>query len=174
MQVWSPHLEKDKKITEKSRLALLNSFPILQDLPYERRLKRLNLTTLEIRQRGISSKLANISMYRIMNHIDINLDSMFQKAAYTRIRGHQQKFAQTRSRLNIRKQFCCQRVEEPWSKLPGESQTQSEFFLFLFFHIGVPHNLCPHSSTSNKNCQNCPLKPIHTSNHYDGWRCGAR
>ena len=121
MQAWSPYMEKDKKIIEKVQARATKLIPNIKDLPYEDRLNRLNLTTLERRrQRGDL-----IQTYRIMNQIDkINPDSMFQKAfLYTRTRGHQQKFAKARPRLDVRKHFYSQRAVEPWNKLP-ESATQ--------------------------------------------------
>ena len=84
MQAWSssPYMEKDKKIIEKVQARATKLIPNIKDLPYEDRLNRLNLTTLERRQRG--------ETYHIMNQIDkIKPDSMFQKALYTRTRGHQ-------------------------------------------------------------------------------------
>ena len=125
MQAWSPYMEKDKKIIEKVQARATKLIPNLKDLPYEDRLNRLNLTTLERRrQRGDL-----IQTYRIMNQIDkINPDSMFQKAVYTRTRGHEQKFAKTRPRLDVRKYFYSQRVVEPWNKLP-ESATQAPTLL---------------------------------------------
>ena len=81
MQVWSPYMEKDKKIIEKVQARATKLILNLKDLPYEDRLNRLNLTTLEKRrQRGDL-----IQTYCIMNQIDkINPDSVFQKAVYTR------------------------------------------------------------------------------------------
>ena len=51
MQAWSPYMEKDKKIIEKVQARATKLIPNLKYLPYEDRLNRLNLTTLERRQR---------------------------------------------------------------------------------------------------------------------------
>ena len=57
MQAWSPYMEKDKKIIEKVQARATKLIPNLKNLPYEDRLNRLNLTTLERRrQRGILSR----------------------------------------------------------------------------------------------------------------------
>ena len=115
MQAWCPYLEKDKKILEKVQARATKLIYNLKDLPYEVRLKRLNLTTLEDRRKRGDL----IQTYRIVTQIDnINPDSMFQKPTYTSSRGHTQKFAKQRSRLDVRKHFYSQRVVDGWNKLP--------------------------------------------------------
>ena len=57
MEVWSPHLEKDKKTIYRESAdkgdPTHSAIPSLKNLSYEERLSRLNLTTLEKRrQRG--------------------------------------------------------------------------------------------------------------------------
>ena len=125
MQVWSPHLEKDKKTIEKVQARATKLIPSLKNLPYEERLSRLNLTTLEKRrQRGDL-----IQTYRIMTQIDkVNPDTLFQRATYLSTRGHKHKLAKTRPNLDIRKFFYSQRVVDPWNKLP-ESVTTSPTLL---------------------------------------------
>ena len=59
--------------------------PELKSLPYEARLKRLNLTTLEIRR--IRGDL--IEVYKILNGlVKINPDSMFTRFRYNNTRCH--------------------------------------------------------------------------------------
>ncbi|XP_072025076.1 uncharacterized protein [Amphiura filiformis] len=125
MQAWSPHMEKDKKVIEKVQARATKLIPSIQHLTYEERLRRLNLTTMEKRrERGDI-----IQTYRIMNQIDrINPDTLFQKADYQGTRGHSQKLAKSRSRLDTRKYFYSQRVVENWNKLP-ESAIQSPTLL---------------------------------------------
>ena len=125
MQAWSPHMEKDKKVIEKVQARATKLIPSIQHLTYEERLRRLNLTTMEKRrERGDI-----IQTYRIMNQIDrINPDTLFQKADYQGTRGHSQKLAKTRPRLDTRKYFYSQRVVENLNKLP-ESAIQSPTLL---------------------------------------------
>ena len=87
----------------------------IKDLPYEERLARLHLTTLEKRR----ARGDLIQTYRIMTQVDKSKpESFFQKTEYSKTRGHTMKLAKDRSRLDIRKNFYSQRVVEPWNKLP--------------------------------------------------------
>ena len=126
MQAWSPHMETDKKIIEKVQARATKLIPNLKDLPYEDRLNRLNLTTLERRrQRGILSRhIASWTKSTRLILIQCSRRLYTFVFLYTRTRGHEQKFAKTRPRLDIRKHFYSQRVVEPWNKLP-ESATQA-------------------------------------------------
>jgi hypothetical protein len=125
MPAWSPYMEKDKKMIEKVQARATKLIPSLQHLSYEDRLSQLHLTTLEKRrQRGDL-----IQTYRIMNQIDkINPDTMFKNAEYQGTRGHTQKLAKTRPRLDIRKHFYSQRVVDSWNKMT-ESAVQAPTLL---------------------------------------------
>ena len=99
IQAWSPHMEKDKTTLEKVQRRATKMIPSLKHLSYEARLSRLHLTLNTRRERA-----DRIQTYRIMNDIDkIDPDAMFKKAEHQRTRGHSQKFAKSRSRLDIRK-----------------------------------------------------------------------
>ena len=85
-------------------LLLINKSPIpeLNKLPYEIRLKNLNLTTLETRRiRG-----GLIEVYSIMNGIEgIDWKLLFSKAPYDGSRGHTMKLENNVMHLDIRKYF---------------------------------------------------------------------
>ena len=82
--------------------------PELKSLPYEARLKRLNLTTLEIRR--IRGDL--IEVYKILNGLEkINPDSMFTRC-------HTMKLEKKHVHLDSRKYFFTQRVIDYWNTLP--------------------------------------------------------
>ncbi|XP_072178742.1 uncharacterized protein [Diadema setosum] len=125
MQAWCPYLEKDKKTLEKVQARATKLIPNLKDLPYEIRLRRLNLTTLEVRRKRGDL----IQAYRIITQLDnIDPNSIFQKTIYQGTRGHSQKLAKTRPRLDVRKHFYSQRVVDSWNKLP-EDVIQSQTLL---------------------------------------------
>ena len=93
--------------------------PELKSLTYEARLKRLNLTTLEIRR--IRGDL--IEVYRILNGLEkINPDSLFTRSRYTNIRCHTMKLEKKQVHLDIRKYFFTQRVIDYWNALPVSCQ----------------------------------------------------
>ena len=50
VQVWSPHLRKHINRIESVQRRATRMVPELRELPYEERLKKLNLTTLEKRR----------------------------------------------------------------------------------------------------------------------------
>ena len=102
---------------EKVQARATKLVPNIQHLPYEERLLKLKLTTLEKRrERGDL-----LQTYRIMKQIDkTKPEKYFQLVNYTygRTRGYSMKLAKTRSRLDIRKNFYSQRVVNAWNKLP--------------------------------------------------------
>ena len=88
MQTWSPHKIGHIRLIEGVQRRFTRTIPELKSLPYEARLKRLNLTTLEIRR--IRGDL--IKVYEIVNgHEKINPDSMFTRFRYNNTRCHTMK-----------------------------------------------------------------------------------
>ena len=108
MQAWSPHQLGHIRLTEGVQRRFTRMIPELKSLPYEGRLKRLYLTTLEIR-RTIRGDL--IEVYIILNGLGkINPDSLFTRSRYTNIRCHTMKLEKKHVHLYIRKYFFTQRV----------------------------------------------------------------
>ena len=66
LQVWCPNKITDIKLSEGIQQQFTKCIPELNKLPYEMRLKNLNLTTIETRR--IRGDL--IELYRIMNSIE--------------------------------------------------------------------------------------------------------
>lgn len=64
--VWSPHLKKDVKNLERIQCAATKMVPSHKDLPYEQRLLRLHLMSLE--HRTLRGDL--IAMFRLIEGID--------------------------------------------------------------------------------------------------------
>ena len=114
-QASSPYLKKDLKNLEDVQRRATKLLNHIEHLPYEERLKYLNLYSIEDRlKRGDM-----ILMYRLMTN-DINIDrrKLFE-VKETKTRGHNLKvyFGPT-CKLDIRHNFFSQRVIEPWNKLP--------------------------------------------------------
>ena len=111
--------------------------PELKSLTYEARLKRLNLTTLEIRI--IRGDL--IEVYRILNGLEkINPDSLFTRSRYTNIRCHTMKLEKKQVHLDIRKYFFTQRVIDYWNALPqsaDDAENINQFKDQLNIHSNV-------------------------------------
>ena len=103
IRVWLDHI----KLIEGVQRRFTRMMPELKSLPYEARLKRLNLTTLEIRR--IRGDL--IEVYTILNGLGkINPDSLFTRSWYTNIRCHTMKLEKKHVHLVIRKYFFAQRM----------------------------------------------------------------
>ena len=66
VQAWSPHLVKDIRILESVQRTATKMVPTLRKLPYESRLQRLGLTTLE--RRRIRGDL--IETFKILTDIE--------------------------------------------------------------------------------------------------------
>ena len=118
VQAWSPHQPCHIRLIVGVQRRFTRMTPELKSFPYEGRLKRLNLTTLEIRR--IRGDL--IEVYRILNGLEkINPDSLFTRSRYTNIRCHTMKLEKKHTHLDIRKYFFTQRVIDYWNALPQSS-----------------------------------------------------
>ena len=115
VQAWCPNKISDIKLLEGVQRRFTKCIPELNKLPYEMRLKNLNLTTLETRI--IWGDL--IEVYRIMNGIEgIDWKHLFSKAPYDGTRGHTMKMEKNVMHLDICKYFFSQRVIDYWNALP--------------------------------------------------------
>ena len=114
VQTWSPHQIGHIRLIEGVQRRFTRMIPELKSLPYEARLKRLNLTTLEIRR--IRGDL--IEVYKILNGLEkINPDSMFTRFTYN-TRCHTMKLEKKHVHLDSRKYVFTQRVIDYWNALP--------------------------------------------------------
>ena len=94
MQAWSPHCKNDIKELENIQRRATKNVPELKNLPYEERLEKLKLTTLE--ERRIRGDM--IQTFKIIKGIDnIPAEKFFT--------------------VNKRKGFFSQRVVNNWNKL---------------------------------------------------------
>jgi hypothetical protein len=116
VQVWSPHKRKYVRLIEGVQRRATKLVPNLRDLPYEERLIRLGLTSLEDRRvRGDM-----IETYKLITgKEDINSDKFFTMA---HVRGdpeltHNMKIYKKSFRLDVRKYSFSQRVIDKWNLL---------------------------------------------------------
>ena len=106
VQAWPPHQIGHIRLIEGVQRRFTRIMPELKSLPYEARLKRINLTTLEIRR--IRGDL--VAVYTILNGLEkINSDSMFTRFRYN-TRCHTMKLKKKHVHLDIRQYFFRQRV----------------------------------------------------------------
>ena len=135
MPVWSPHLAKDINMVEKVQHRATKLIHNISHLPYEERIKKLNLTTLEARRKRGDL----IQTYRIFSGIDnLDPDTLFRRSNCKKTRGHSLKLAKQRPRLDIRKHFFSHRVVKPWNKLPQSAVSAEDL---LSFKIELSNNM---------------------------------
>uniref|UniRef100_K7EYK2 Reverse transcriptase domain-containing protein n=2 Tax=Pelodiscus sinensis TaxID=13735 RepID=K7EYK2_PELSI len=118
VQMWSPHLKKDILALERVQKRATKMIRDLERVPYEERLKRLGLFSLEKRRlRGDM-----IEVYKIMSGVErADKEKLFISSHNRRTRGHQMKLMGSRFKTNKRKFFFTQRVVNLWNSLPEEA-----------------------------------------------------
>ena len=115
VSAWSPYYEKDKILLERIQHRFTRMIPGFKLLPYETRLDRLKLWTLEER-RNRSDLLEVFKMYKGMSLLSFN--QFFTISPVTNTRGHSTKIAKIRCHLDLRHYFFSTRVIGRWNSLP--------------------------------------------------------
>jgi len=109
-------MRKDIEVLERVQRRATKMIRELRCIPYEERVKKLGLTTLE--KRRIRGDL--IETYKILNNVNkISYGKFFQYNTDKRTRGHCFKLIKKQCRLDLRKKFFSQRVVNIWNKLPS-------------------------------------------------------
>jgi len=101
--------------------------PGLKSLPYEQRLIKLHLWSLEERRVHVDL----IEVYKIVNGIcGINLDSFFEYDNNDRTRGHSTKLRKKRFNTDLRKHFFTDRIINIWNALDDRTVTSANLNSF--------------------------------------------
>ena len=114
--VWSPTLKSDCDRIERIQHEATKMITSIRNLPYEKRLKVLDLTTLvERRKRGDL-----IQIYKIMHNID-KLDKSNRFHIITnQVRGHCFKYFKEITRQQHKENFFFNRTANLWNALPNK------------------------------------------------------
>jgi len=116
--VWSPHYKKDKILLEKVQHRFTRLFDGLKNLEYSKRLRKLNLWTLEERR----NRADLIELFKMVHGISaVPLNSFFQLADGSRTRGHSWKLMKGHSSCDARLYFFSVRVINRWNNLPQQA-----------------------------------------------------
>ena len=113
-------LKKDIEKLEEVQRRATRLVPQLRDIPYDDRLKAMNLTTLEeSRSRGDA-----IETYKLLNGLEnVNHNQFFKvirEGPSTQTRGHPLKLETQYSRTEKRRNFFSVRAVKNWNKLPRD------------------------------------------------------
>jgi ribonuclease P/MRP protein subunit RPP40 len=112
--VWNPLLKGDSDHLEKVQRRATKLLPEIRDLPYEERLRHLELPTLTYRRKCGDM----IETFKIMQgYVDITPETFFITNPHSRTRGNSKKIEVQRSRTQIRNHFFSQRVVKDWNML---------------------------------------------------------
>lgn len=128
-QIWTPYFQKDIELLERVQRRATKILPHgFFSMPYEQRLDRLNLTSLQARrERGDL-----IEVYKILHgHYSCpNITSMFALNRNPHLRGHSMKLSKGTFACNPRKYFLSNRVFDRWNSLPPEVVEAPSVLLF--------------------------------------------
>ena len=89
----------------------------LKTLPYEERLKKCNLLSLE-KRRARADLLETFKIHS--GETDVDCEALFTHYNNSKTRGHAKKIFKKHTHLVIRKHFYSQRIISPWNKLEEE------------------------------------------------------
>ena len=116
--VWFPLNKRERARIEKVQRRATKLVPYLRHLPYQQRMQRLQLPSLQFRRdRGDL-----INTFRIVKNIDnITPSHFFAFSRYNTTRQHQHKIHPPRPRTRLGQNSLSSRVCKPWNALPSET-----------------------------------------------------
>ena len=114
--IWGPHYKGDQQMVEKVQKRATKLIPTIRHLPYDQRLRILNLPSLMHRRRRGDM----LETYKVItNKVNVNKDHFFQFSS-TRTRGHQYKLRKPKSTKLVRSHCFSVRVIDDWNSLPQD------------------------------------------------------
>ena len=116
--IWSPHLQSEIDDLEKVQRRATKLVFGLSDVPYEERLKKLDLPTLQYRR----TRADIIQTFKILKGLDnLNISDFFIMNTNTNTRGHTLKIYKQRCNTSLRQHSFSQRVITCWNNLPQQA-----------------------------------------------------
>ena len=120
VQFWSPNYRKDIESLERVQRRATRMIPSLRALPYEERLKRLNLFSLE--KRRMRGDL--IQVYKYLNKLsNVDHSKLFELQTNPRTRNNGYPIQSRRCNTDIGRSFFSNRIIRHWNELPAEVVT---------------------------------------------------
>ena len=112
--IWSPHMKKHVKKLERVQRLATRMIPDFKEIPYEERINRLELSTLE--ERRVRGDM--ITMFKIVHGVDIlDRENLIKLASNNYLRGHPKKILKDNCTSDIKKYSFPYRSIDTWNKL---------------------------------------------------------
>ena len=110
---WTPRFKKDMSLIESVQRRATKLSPAIKDLPYEHRLRILNLPSLYYRR-------ARGDMIETFKHMTGRyvVDASYLKLDNSKTRGHIYKLKKERVKKPVRQLFYSNRIVNAWNALP--------------------------------------------------------
>ncbi len=117
VQFWSPNYRKDIESLERIQRRATKMIPPLRALPYEERLKGLNLFTLE--KRRLRGDMIQVFKY-IKGFSNVDHSKLFELQTRSRTRNNGLSIQSKRCNTDIGRSFFSNRVMRHWNDLSAE------------------------------------------------------
>ena len=132
--IWNPHLKKDILKLERVQRRATKLIPGIRDLPYEERLNKIGLQTLE-KRRVRGDLIQYFKIFKGFNRINWfhavePMASISANGPASGIRGGNHRIAKQLTKVESRANFLPNRIANEWNKLPAEivnSKTVNQF-----------------------------------------------
>ena len=116
-------MKRDVRVLEQVQKRATKLVPSLRNLPYEERLKRLNLTTLEERRKR-GNMIETFKIMRNFDKIDASNFFTLRREVVDREegvgRGHHMRIFKRRSNTVMRRRFFSNHIVDNWNSLPEQ------------------------------------------------------
>ena len=113
--IWGPFNRADQKLIERVQRRATKLVQVIRHLPYEERLKQLNIPSLHYRRRRGDM----IAMYQILNGgMNVSPDTFFIPAQTVCTRGHTKKLWKPQAHSRVRRHTLAARAVNDWNDLP--------------------------------------------------------
>ena len=114
--MWSPRLEKDKKLVEGVQRIAITIISGLRDLTYEPRLEKMKLPSMCYKRMRVDF----IEVFKYTHNIYKLSDSLLEVETRTNTGAHSYKLKKQRCNATFRQNFFTQRIVDRWNSLPAE------------------------------------------------------